>query len=260
MTKQSKSALLLRIPLYLVLLFFSFWIFAWWTAKSFPENPPMGELTAQYQEKFSFAPSWPFFYKYYLHTPENYDKTKQYPLVLLLHGVSRHMRGGEYILDAAIKIKHQSFVLVPIAPEGMIWGFPNAPVRSEAAPLAYNAVRKVQKKFAIDPSRTYVSGYSMGGAGTFAMIEKYPDTFAAAVALCGAWIPERANLFPKGIPILAAHGERDNPSTSIDMVNALSKQSGTAFYREYPGVGHNVWDYVYTDARIWDWLFSQRRL
>ncbi len=42
-------------------------------------------------------------------------------------------------------------------------------------------------------------------------------------------------------------------------VAALRKNGKLAYYKEYPGVGHNVWEYVYTDAQMCDWLFSQRR-
>lgn len=218
----------------------------------------MRGLTSQYAETFSFAPYWPFYYKYYLYTPENYDPKRKYPLVVLLHGVSRHMRGGEYILAPTIQQKHPSFILVPIAPKMLVWGSPEQAGAFEAVGLAMDAIEKTEERFSIDPNRIYVSGYSMGGTGTFAMLEDYPRTFAAAVALCGTWNPERAHLFPDDVPIFAAHGSEDNPEMSLRMISALKAAGKNAYYREYPGVGHNVWDYVYTDPRIWDWLFAQR--
>lgn len=217
----------------------------------------MGPLTSRYSENFSLAATWPFYYKYYLYVPQGYTGIQDYPLVVLLHGVSRHMRGGSYILDKSIQQKHPSFVLVPIAPKGLTWQSEKR--YSSGSKLAFDAIEDVQSKFRIDRNRIYLSGYSMGGTGTFAMLEDYPDTFAAALALCGVWSPSRAKLFPDNIPIVAAHGSEDNPETSRNMISALQKAGKVAKYMEYPGIGHNVWDYVYTDPQVWDWLFSQQR-
>jgi predicted peptidase len=32
-----------------------------------------------------------------------------------------------------------------------------------------------------------------------------------------------------------------------------------ARYTEYPGADHFIWDRVYADPALWDWLFEQRR-
>lgn len=257
--KRSPLAVLLRIPLYLGLFALTFWGYSYLTAKKFPAQPPMGDATQLYSEEFSFATSWPFYYKYYLYKPDSYDPAQKYPLVVLLHGVSRHMHGGRYILADQIRQKHPSFVLVPIAPESMIWGYMEPTEERWASALAFDAIRDIQGSFSIDRDRIYISGYSMGGTGTFAMVEKYPATFAAALVLCGSWDPARAEIFPGDVPIVSAQGSEDNPARARAMVAALKQQGKQAYYREYPGVGHNVWDYVYTDLRMWDWLFAQRR-
>ncbi len=226
--------------------------------RSYPAIPPMRALTSAYTEHYNIAPAWPFLFRYYLYAPKNYNARSHYPLVVLLHGVSRHMRGGEYLLAEAMKSRHPAFILVPIAPKGMIWGYPD--LKGGAAPMAMKAIHSVQKKFPIDEKRIYVSGYSMGGAGTFAMVEQYPNVFAAALPLCGGWDPNRAALFPNDVPILAARGSLDYPELSRNVVESLVRNRKPAQFIEYPNVGHNVWDYVYTDIKIWDWLFAQRRL
>ena len=47
-------------------------------------------------------------------------------------------------------------------------------------------------KEAIDPARIYVTGQSMGGAGTYAALTRRPELFAAAAPVCGSWEPEIA--------------------------------------------------------------------
>lgn len=251
--------LLLRVPLYLALFFLTFWIYSYLVAKDYPEKPPMAEATSRYEEHFNFAASWPYFYKYYLYKPDGYDQNRKYPLLVLLHGVSRHMYGGKYVLADAIRQKHPSFILVPIAPKSMIWGYPRWTEERSAAPLAFDALRAVQNAYSIDPDRIYISGYSMGGTGTFAMLEEHPDTFAAALVLCGAWDPRRADRFPSDVPIVLARGSEDKPEPSRVLIAALQQQGKPANYIEYRGVGHNVWDAIYPDPRIWDWLFAQHR-
>ncbi len=250
--------LILGIPIFIGFLFVVFWFGSYLIAKSYPEKPPMGSATEEYEERFSFASSWPFYYKYYLYQPANYNPEQKYPLVVLLHGVSRHMYGGKYIFEEAAK-KYPSFVLVPIAPKNMIWAYPTRHSRREAYPLAMDAIEDVQKDFSIDPSRIYASGYSMGGYGTFGLVEHYPDVFAAALVLCGEWDFERAKFFPDDVPILAAHGSKDKPSIAREMIQALQDEGKPAEFRLYEDVGHNVWDYVYKDISMWDWLYAQRR-
>jgi len=228
--------------------------------RAFPAEPPMRLYTQFYTEVFSEANTRPYYFKYYVYVPRGYDPTQKYPLVLLLHGLSRHQFGGVYILDPRIQQKHPSFVVVPIAPEGMRWGDtdPKTPLL-DANPLAMEAVRQVMAKYAIDRERVYVSGYSMGGIGTYGIVEQNPDFFAGAWVNCGGWMAGRAHLFPDDMTILVVHGDQDNPHFARDTVAALRTAGKPVYYREYPGVGHNVWDYAYRDPKIWDLFFSLRR-
>lgn len=228
----------------------------------YPWAPPMQQATAFYQQHVTFILRWPFFYKYYLYVPPDAETQEPYPLVVLLHGVSRHMYGGRYILADRIQQRHPSFVLVPIAPLATIWGAPGADDSDQMAvalPLIRDAIMKVESAYKIDQHRIYISGYSMGGVGTFAAIKAYPNLFAAAIPLCGNWDPSEASVFPQNVPVFAFHGSNDNPSSTRLMIDALRASGHRAYYREYPDVGHNVWDYVYSDLAVWDWLFDQRR-
>lgn len=224
--------------------------------------PPMQEETKKYQEKIGFALHWPFFYKYYLYVPEGYQQNPkaQYPLVVLLHGGSRHMYGGRMILDVRVQQVNPTLVLVPIAPSNMLWGHPESSSGLAAAlPLMRAAIDEVSSNFRVDPKRIYVSGYSMGGVGTYAAVQAYPDLFAAAMPLCGWWEETQANRFPKDVPMAIFHGAADHPEKDRAMATALKASGHKVIYQEYAGVGHNVWDYVYTDPRLWNWMLAQRR-
>lgn len=152
----------------------------------FPENPPMEEATLSYTVHYALASTPPFLFKYYLYTPGGYSSDQNYPLVLMLHGASRHMHGGIYAARSSVQSKSPLFVLVPIAPPNFVWAS-TRPNPLQAHGFARAALRNVVHKYAIDPRRIYVTGYSLGGQGAYGMLAHYPDLFAAAAPLCGYW-------------------------------------------------------------------------
>ena len=47
---------------------------------------------------------------------------------------------------------------------------------------------------------------------------------------------------------------------SRDMVVAIKAAGGkNILYHEYKGLGHNVWTPTFSDDKVFEWLFSQRR-
>ena len=59
------------------------------------------------------------------------------------------------------------------------------------------------------PPRFALTGLSMGGYGTWDLIARFPDRFAAAVPICGGGDPKTASQI-KHIPIWAFHGALDS--------------------------------------------------
>ena len=90
----------------------------------------------------------------------------------------------------------------------------------------------------------YVTGQSNGGFGTWDLVMKRPDLFAAAIPLCGGGDTALASRVVK-MPIWAFHGDKDQtiPVTeSRDMIAAVREAGGhPRKYTEYKGVDHNVW-------------------
>ena len=117
------------------------------------------------------------------------------------------------------------------------------------------------REFAIDERRIYVTGQSMGGAGTWHMTAQRPKFFAAAVACCAAQTAEdpTASL---STPLWNFHGSADKSvpvALSRDRIAAMRKAGGHPLYTEYPGVDHNVWEWAYTEPGLVNWVFAQRR-
>jgi predicted peptidase len=215
---------------------------------------------------------------YRLLKPRDYDPSQQYPLVLFLHGAGQ--RGddnrkqlGHPMIDFAredMRDEFPAFVVAPQCPENVQWvdtpwsadshSMPEQPTKPLR--LSLELVDAMQKEFSIDEDRIYVTGLSMGGFGTWDVIQRHPERFAAAVPICGGGDPAHARQIAQ-IPIWAYHGDNDavvKVERSRDMIAAIKDSGGTPRYTELPGVGHDSWTAAYTNPDLYTWMFAQARL
>ncbi|MDZ7681109.1 MAG: alpha/beta hydrolase-fold protein [Fodinibius sp.] len=126
--------------------------------------------------------------------PANYDTTKSYPLVLFLHGAgergsdnySQLKWGVSHFADPQFREKYPAFVVAPQVPEGETWaGLPSQSTSSYSHSLSQQPTQpmqltiglldSLQQNFNIDLARIYVTGISMGGFGTFDLIQRMPQ-------------------------------------------------------------------------------------
>ncbi len=213
---------------------------------------------------------------YRLLKPAGYDAAKgPYPLLIFLHGA------GERGTDNRLQLTHGkpfmrkaaaergSFVLAPQCPaEGMWagrhWSEANhalAEKSSRQMRLLTELLESLEKEYTIDRDRLYVMGLSMGGFGTWDIIERYPQRFAAAAPICGGGDETLAARIA-GVPIWVFHGDTDTAvpvARSREMVKALKAAGGKPRYSEYPGVGHNSWTPAFNEPELLKWMYEQRR-
>ena len=225
---------------------------------------------------------------YRLFAPAGLQPNRTYPLVVFLHGSSgggtdnaRQLQGAN-IFGALVwtlpenQKRHPAFVLAPQTDENWactIFDPENPPqtiadirfcrpeILGVAARLAFEVVDSLLETLPIDRTRVYVTGHSMGGAGTWHMIAHRPRFFAAAVPVCGHPLPATARLV-KDVPIWNFHGTDDDVEpveTSRAMIEALRTAGGRPRHTEYAGVGHNVFMWAYTEPAVVEWLFAQKR-
>lgn len=218
---------------------------------------------------------------YRIYVPENYSDEYAYPLVLFLHGAGERGYDNEDqlkntimypFMDKACPI-YQSIVIVPQCPfyGGWVdtnWDIGSYSIDKVTISKPMNAVIELldsmMEEFSINEDRQYVFGLSMGGYGTWDILERFPDRFAAAVPICGAGDPSKAADLVD-IPIHVFHDVDDVSvpvSGSQDMVNAIKAAGGEKIiYTETTGNGHEVWDVaIYeTDLSVIYWMFEQRK-
>ncbi|MBR3084836.1 MAG: prolyl oligopeptidase family serine peptidase [Kiritimatiellae bacterium] len=114
---------------------------------------------------------------------------------------------------------------------------------------------------ATDTNRVYATGISMGGFGTWDLVCRRPEVFAAAVPICGgADVAQAAKIAT--MPIWAFHGSKDAAVPVIrsrSMLSALWQAGSDAHYREYPDAPHDVWTRTYRDPEVLSWFFAQTK-
>lgn len=214
---------------------------------------------------------------YRLLRPLAYDRGRQYPMVVCLHGAAGRGKdnvmqlGATYPADVLtrkeMRTRHPCFVLVPQSqtwwgdrPYGTLGGaakgkdFP-------AVSLLLECVEELSASFSIDPNRVYVTGHSMGGFGTFNVLSSDPNVWAAAAVVAGGGDPNSGVFHFSHVPVWVFVGEKSPILRySRDMVDALKRLGGTPNYTVVKGAGHECWQEVYDAPAIWDWLFAQRRV
>lgn len=124
----------------------------------------------------------------------------------------------------------------------------------------------VVKSYAIDRSRIYLTGLSMGGYGAWHLAEAYPHLFAAIIPICGGTrpmigFPERIKVL-KDTPIWIFHGVKDDVvplKNSQDLVDVLIKHGGKVKFTIYPDAGHDSWTRTYENLDVFAWLMTQKR-
>src|SRR5262245_15095182 len=214
---------------------------------------------------------------YQLLKPLAVEEGKKYPLVIFLHGAGERGTDNDKQLVHGVpqfaveqnRKKYPCFLIAPQCPEGkrwveVDWGSdshiqPKEP--GEAGRLTLELIDQAMKELPIDPDRVYLTGLSMGGYGTWDLLARRPDLFAAAAPVCGG-ADEGTAATIKDIPVWAFYGAKDTavkPARSRNMIAALEKAGGKPKYTEYPDVGHNSWDNAYKDPMFYEWLFGQSK-
>jgi predicted peptidase len=216
---------------------------------------------------------------YRLLKPEKLKAGKKYPLILFLHGAGERGNDNEanlmYITDLFLnkqnRKKYPAYVLVPQCPKDSWWiNFdrqnPGTVLQQSEKPSTAMAtvialLDEIEKNESIDKSRIYVTGLSMGGFGTWDLITRYPDRFAAAAPICGGADTSSAAKIAH-LPIWNFHGAKDavvKVDWSHNMVEALQAANGNIKYTEYPEVNHDSWINAYAEPDFMKWMFSHTK-
>jgi predicted peptidase len=243
-----------------------------------------GEKSSEYLKK-EFQGESGEILPYRILYPQNYNPDQKYPLLLFLHGAGERgndnekqlVHGSAMFLDPLNRRNYPAFVVFPQCPENEWWihasllqtlrtdgdldhsdVFP----ASEPMKLVMGLLDELLAELNIDDSRLYVMGLSMGGFGTFDLLSRRPEWFAAAVPICGGGDSGKAKKFAPHTSLWVFHGDEDEvvpAELSRIMVKAIEEAGGDVKYTEYKGVGHNSWDPAFAEEDLLPWIFNKQK-
>lgn len=196
---------------------------------------------------------------YVLEFPRNFKPDKAYPLIVDLHG-----SGSPHLLSFLNSYQEygvtpdergnqiEAFVLHP-------WGRGNQGYLDYAGKDVLDAVRHVERNFLIEPGQRFLTGFSMGGWGTWYLGIRFAG-FWRAIAPCAGSVfrdpalVDRVDVI-RDTPVLIWHGRNDTsfPDATL-MQTALQKAGNNPDVLFLDNRGHQ---FTPTDRRnVYDWLLK----
>lgn len=199
-------------------------------------------------------------YHYISYTPKEYytDTLKNWPLIIYLHGGSA--RGTDTIKLYTYGIPDQiwrgrEFPFVIVAPQCPVhhrWSTDN---------WFENFYEDIITKYRVDTNRVYLTGLSLGGAGTWYLAIKYPEIFAAIAPVNG--FTSHIEYLDKNVenlvdmPIWAFHGKKDNVVQFEETERVIRRLDGKNQHMKFtlnPDAGHGIFWQIYPDKELYDWF------
>lgn len=220
-------------------------------------------------------------HRYQVFVPAAHASAGKPPVILFLHGSGE--RGSDN--QSQVPVGIGAYIRQHMDDFPAIVVFPQAPAEAEwnqVADITFAQLDAATREFNADADRTYLTGLSMGGFGTWDYALRAPGRFAALVPVCGGLVIDRrpsmnvaavagatdpyaaAAAKLKHIPTWIFHGAKDDvvpPEFSRRMHAALRAAGASDVrYTEFPDANHNSWDPTYQHTpELWPWLFAQRR-
>jgi hypothetical protein len=186
--------------------------------------------------------------------------TREGMAFLMLKDIGLDQRhGGDWPAVKFNPRKDAKFIgLIPQCPKDR--GFQSMPMSGVIVEL----INWVEKNYSMDPDRVYLTGFSYGGACTWAVAQQFPERFAAIVPLSARLAPQ-PELSPeilKNIGVWCAVGQNDG-----DFFNSCNQMSDHFTKAKHPNFhfniikngNHHCYQSTYGNPDFWKWLLAQKR-
>jgi predicted peptidase len=142
---------------------------------------------------------------YVIAIPPNYSSSTPVPLILALHfgvGAGDATGAGGDVVQALVGPALAELGAIIVAPDS-VRGNWSTPENEKAVNALLDMVID---QYAIDKKKVAVTGYSMGGTGSWHFAEKFPERFSAAIPIASR---PPASAAAWRLPVLAIHSDAD---------------------------------------------------
>ena len=223
---------------------------------------------------------------YFVALPGSYDKSSQsYPVIFFMHGAGQFGNGDSdlpnllsegipALLDAhefpeEVVLENRKYSFLIFAPQ-----FKSYPLSIDIQ----NFVDEILKKYRIDPSRIYFTGFSLGGRIATDFVSETNTKIAAVVSMAGAsntFLPERGKrIADQQIAVWSFHNEQDQlvavdeSRHFIESINSFTpfiKPRLTIFSNSNAVLKHDAWSvatdpaYKENGMNIYEWMLRFTR-
>lgn len=210
-----------------------------------------------------------------LFTPKSHGN-KALPMIVYIPGkgeigdVSRHFNQRaifKRVISAKFQEKYPCFLLALTPPENamtILGGMPDRPTCLQMALRDFVFdLCKMQKQPKVDLNRLYLTGFSYGGVGAYALAQHFPNEFAAVVPISA--LPPLPEYFNHQFPgnWWHFHNEGNYNGRGVDMqdIEAFAKlvnnAGGDFRIGTFPANGHDAWTKTWREDVVWKWMFSK---
>ena len=178
-----------------------------------------------------------------LYLPDDYDASRQWPLMVRLHGAWSDIDEAQW----TIQTYEWDREFVRYAPRGSFvdlypWGRGNVWYRDAGERDVLDALDLAERLFSIDPDRVSLMGSSMGADGGWRIAAAHAGRFAAFCGIVGKYDLDLAESF-RDLPVMLQYGGLDKPErvTSPQQTAGRLKELGaTVEIIAHPDSGHRL--------------------
>lgn len=194
------------------------------------------------------------------------SKGGKVPLIIYLHGGGGHRRDVASLTNSPIarKITQKKYPFALLIPQYK----PTPGVSNGWNPDDLNLlIKHAIEAHEIDPERVFLTGSSMGGAGTWMLANKYPEVIAAAAPMAAGGAESPKGNLPvtpsklKNVAIWAFHGDADKtcPHEKIQaLVEKIEAAGGNPKFTLIAGGNHGATGKIYREDKLYEWFLQQQ--
>ena len=174
----------------------------------------------------------------------------------------------ERVTSPEFQKRHPCYLLAISPPQQahtLVGGMPGHPSALQQAIHSFILdIARGRQMPKVDVKRIYLTGFSYGGNGVYALAQHFPG-YAAVVPI--AALPPAIEYFSEEHPGNWWHfyNEGDYEKHGLDTrelenyCRMVQAAGGDFRIGSYPAIGHDAWTKAWREEVVWDWMFSKSR-